>query len=187
MIFKRKWFTFAELMIVVVIMIMMISLSYAPYSYYQNKAKLKISSSEISQSISEARNLAISGIKTSSGLLSWNKSVWVFLDNSKGKNWKIYFYIYPYDTQSWSLKIPDSSSNLFKTKNLEDGVVINGSGSLLFFFEAISWESTILSFDSGNPKTLTWTVDIKFSYRNSILTTLNKTIKYDIETNTFNF
>jgi hypothetical protein len=36
---------------------------YAPYSLYQQKAKLKLASRELSQSFYEAKNMAVSGIK----------------------------------------------------------------------------------------------------------------------------
>lgn len=184
---NKKAFTLVELMIVIVIMVLMMTLTYAPYNYYQQKAKLKIASREISQSIYEARNFAVSGVETKSGTTFSNNSIWVFLDNTEWKNHQIYFYTYPYDTKTWSLDKPNSSIKLLKTKDLQDWVLINGTGSILFFYESISWNPTILEFDSSWKKIIDEPVDIKFSYKNSTSENLQKTINYNPKTNTVNY
>jgi prepilin-type N-terminal cleavage/methylation domain-containing protein len=55
----KKAFTLIELMIAITIIVILTMASYAPYTYYQNKAKLKVTSREISQLLYEARNMAI--------------------------------------------------------------------------------------------------------------------------------
>jgi len=47
-------------MVVVFIIIILSVLTYLPYSHFQNKAKLKLASRELSQSFYEAKNMAIS-------------------------------------------------------------------------------------------------------------------------------
>jgi hypothetical protein len=46
-------------MIAITIVAFLMIASYAPYSYYQNKAKLKVATREISQVLYEAKNMAI--------------------------------------------------------------------------------------------------------------------------------
>ncbi len=187
---NKKAFTLVELMIVIVIMVLMMTLSYAPYNYYQQKAKLRIASREISQSLYEAKNFAISWVETKSGSSFSNSSIWVFLDNTEGENHQIYFYTYPYNTQTWTLVSPKSStstSKLFKTKKLQDWVLINGTWSILFFYESITWNPTILEFIWTNKRVIDESVDIKFSYKDSSSPKLQKTINYNLKTNTVNY
>jgi prepilin-type N-terminal cleavage/methylation domain-containing protein len=56
---NNKAFTLIEFMVAITIMAIMLLIVYAPYSYYSNKAKVKITSKEISQILFEARNMAI--------------------------------------------------------------------------------------------------------------------------------
>ncbi|MDR0772512.1 MAG: type II secretion system GspH family protein [Candidatus Peribacteria bacterium] len=60
---KTKAFTLIELLVVITIIFMLMMTVYAPYSLYQQKAKLKLASRELSQSFYEAKNMAVSGIK----------------------------------------------------------------------------------------------------------------------------
>lgn len=185
---NKKAFTLIELMIVITIMVFIMMLTYAPYNYYQQKAKLKIASREISQSIYEGRNLAISGMETKSGATFSNNSIWVFLDNTEWKNHQIYFYAYPYTTKTGSLNKPGSSTKLLKTKKLQDWILINGTGSILFFYEAINWNATVIDFDeSWGSDFLTEDVDINFSFRDTNLEALKKVINYNLKTNTVNY
>ncbi len=191
MILKKSWFTLVELMIVIVIMTTIMVLTYAPYDYFQNKAKLKIASSEISQSISEWRNLAISWVKTKYWSGSENKSIAIFLDNTDWNNDKISFYAYSHLTKTGSLKRPSSSDYLLKTKKLQKWILLNQDKSLLFFFEAISWELSVFSFDpwknSPNLPALTGSIEIKYSFKNSNIKSLNKTMYFNTETNIVNY
>jgi len=58
--FKKGGFTLVELIVTITIIIILSLMTYLPYSHYQNKAKLKLASREISQSFYEAKNMAIS-------------------------------------------------------------------------------------------------------------------------------
>ena len=55
----KKAFTLIELIISITIVVILTVTSYAPYSYYQNKAKLKITTREISQLLYDSRNMAM--------------------------------------------------------------------------------------------------------------------------------
>jgi Tfp pilus assembly protein FimT len=46
-------------MIAITIIVILTMITYAPYSYYQNKASLKVTAREISQLLNESRNMAI--------------------------------------------------------------------------------------------------------------------------------
>jgi prepilin-type N-terminal cleavage/methylation domain-containing protein len=64
---KKSGFTIIELMIVIT-MISIISLAtYMPYAHHQKKTLIKQAAREITQSLSEARNLATNGLSTLSG------------------------------------------------------------------------------------------------------------------------
>jgi prepilin-type N-terminal cleavage/methylation domain-containing protein len=52
-------FTLIELVIAMTIFFILVTMSYIPYNYYINKAKIRTSIREISQSLYEARNMAI--------------------------------------------------------------------------------------------------------------------------------
>jgi len=49
----KKAFTLIELMIAITIVVILTMATYAPYNYYQNKAKLKVTTREISQILYE--------------------------------------------------------------------------------------------------------------------------------------
>ena len=63
---KCSAFTLIELMVVITIMSIVMFASYLPYAHHQKKTLLKQASREISQSLSDARNLAIHGLDTGS-------------------------------------------------------------------------------------------------------------------------
>jgi type II secretory pathway pseudopilin PulG len=54
-----KAFTLIELLVAISIFFALVITTYIPYAFYQNKAKVNITIKDISQSINEARNLAI--------------------------------------------------------------------------------------------------------------------------------
>ncbi|NCO31343.1 prepilin-type N-terminal cleavage/methylation domain-containing protein [bacterium] len=60
MYLEKKAFTLFELIVAISIVMILMMMTFAPYSYFQNKAKLKLSAREISQSFYEARNMAVS-------------------------------------------------------------------------------------------------------------------------------
>ena len=159
-------------------------LTYVPYNHYQNKAKLKITSRIISQSFYEAKNMAVSWLKD----VITNRAVWVYLDTNSWNNTYLTFFSYPYDIEtenidniiSWDIKI-------IKVKELEPWIRINNLGwrnNLLFFFESITWESKVYTFNWILKTEITDTqIPIMFSYKDATSPTLQREITYFTETN----
>jgi prepilin-type N-terminal cleavage/methylation domain-containing protein len=64
---NNRAFTLIELMIVITIISIISLATYIPYAHHQKKTLIKQAAREITQSLSEARNLAINGLSTLSG------------------------------------------------------------------------------------------------------------------------
>jgi len=188
-----QWaFTVVELIIAITIFFMLSMASFIPYNYYVNKAKLKTTVKEISQSIYEARNIAINGAASS----SWNVSVWIYFDSSTDQKNKIKFFTYPYSftwseiTVSWWTDII-----LLKTLTLQPGIQIdniNGDKeNALFFFQAITWDSQYYYWESWTRRELlSWgedTIDISISYKWATRKNLQKNINYYTKTNIIDY
>jgi len=58
--YNKSGFTLIEMLIAMCIFFIMVVMTYANYAYFQNIARVKLSLKEISQSINEARNMAVS-------------------------------------------------------------------------------------------------------------------------------
>jgi len=172
-----KWFTLIEMLIAITIFFIIVVMSYVPYSYYQNKAKLRISVKEISQSISEAKNLAINGYTN-----SWiNNSIWLYFDTSSDK---IKYFSYPY-TYSWSqIQISwDSNIKLIKEKKMLPWIKldkIEWNENILMFFSAIYWTWSFYYWDEDwNRQNLSQNIiNIDISYKWATTPNLQKTIRY---------
>ncbi|MDD3793756.1 MAG: prepilin-type N-terminal cleavage/methylation domain-containing protein [Candidatus Gracilibacteria bacterium] len=188
MILSKKAFTLIELLVSITIIIILSLMTYLPYSHYQNKAKLKLASREISQSFYEAKNMAISGIKD----ISSNKSVGLYLTTEAGNSNKLIFFVYPYDIDELLINNVESSQvNILKTKLIQDGININnlnGYDNLLFFFDSITGKSKVYTFtSSGKSEVDLDKIIISFSYKNAISSTLNKQIIYYKNTNIIDY
>lgn len=86
---NKKWFTLIEFLIAMTIFFILVVMSFANYLYYQNISKVKISLKEVSQSINNTRNLALSWLD-----LWWkNQSVAILLKKDETKT-KIYSFNY---------------------------------------------------------------------------------------------
>ena len=177
-------FTLIELLVSMTIFFVVVMVTYIPYNYYQNKAKLRQSTKEISQSLYEARNMAINW--TSSGS---NLSVWLYFDSSDSSKNSLSFLSYPYSF-TWS-QITNNiwwQVNLIKTIELQPWIeinTVNWEPNWLFFFEAINgkwkyyyWDSSWIRNDIVSRE-----IDLGFSYKNSSSPNLKKEIKYYTETN----
>ena len=95
----KKAFTLIELIVSISILVIVMMFSYAPYNLYQNRAKVKLATREVAQSLYEAKNMAISWVKwknnsDDSKQEFKNKSVWVFLTSEETKDSKINFYLF---------------------------------------------------------------------------------------------
>lgn len=188
MILSKKAFTLVELLVAITIIIILSLMTYIPYSHYQNKAKLKLASREISQSFYEAKNMAISWIKD----INWNKSVWLYLNKDISSNNKIVFFIYPHDLDELLINnIESSQVQILKTKLIQDSININSLDwydNLLFFFEAITWKSNVYTFtSSGRLEVVLDKINIEFSYKNTTSPTLSKQIIYHKNTNIIDY
>jgi prepilin-type N-terminal cleavage/methylation domain-containing protein len=56
---QKKAFTLIELLIAITIFFILTLITYVPYNFYMNKVKVRNTIKEISQSLYEARNMAI--------------------------------------------------------------------------------------------------------------------------------
>lgn len=184
----KKAFTLIELMISITIIVILTMVSYAPYNYYQNKAKLKVTTREVSQLLYESRNMAINWAIWN----AWNISIWVYFDSSITEKDKIKVFSYPHDIDHlditylewWDVK-------LLKTLILKKWIWIDSIESkdnLLFVFDAITgdlkyynwigWVRTIVNEDS---------IAINFSYKWSTSPNLARTINYFTNTNIIDY
>ncbi len=184
MYLEKKAFTLFELIVAISIVMILMMMTFAPYSYFQNKAKLKLSAREISQSFYEARNMAVSWIKD----INWNKSIWIYMTTNQPDNNKIIFFSYPYNIDENSINnIELWDTKILKIKLLQDGIKINdlwGSNSVLFFYNSIYWESKIYSFDTIPKTEITLDeISIIFSFKNATTANLRKELIYFKGTN----
>ncbi len=187
---KQDWFTVVELIIAITIFFMLSMASFVPYNYYVNKAKLKTTVKEISQSIYEARNMAINWVISS----TWNVSIGIYFDNSEEENNKIHFLSYPYSFTGVDISTSWSEIESIKTLVLQPGMQIDSihwNENGLFFFQAISWSSEYFYWESGIRKDIltAWedTIDISISYKWSTTRNLQKNITYYIKTNIIDY
>lgn len=181
---NKTWFTLMELLVAMSIIIILTLLTYIPYNHYQNKAKLKLSSREISQSFYEAKNMATSWLKD----LDWNRSIWIYLENNELTNDSIVFFSYPHDIDEINIQNIESwDIEKIKTKKLQKWIKINDLwwyDNLLFFYESITWNSKVYTFDSWWKHLINQDeISIVFSYRNSTSPTLRTQLVYFTKTN----
>lgn len=157
-------FTLIEFMVVMTIMFMLAMLTYVPYAHHQKKVLLQQWAREVSQSLSEARNLALHGFDTWSG----NLNIWLYF-----WSWSTQLEYY---TSTGSIDIANlASATLYKSKNLPAGVEIqsvDGRGdNFLFVFERIKWDLTLTPSVTGE-------VDIDLSYKWATSSVLQSTVRY---------
>lgn len=190
-VLKNKAFTLIELLIVISIMMIVLIFSYSPYNMYQNKARLKLATREVAQSLYEARNMAVSWVQTKDDKWEFkNKSVWILLSSEDWKNENVYYYFYNHDLTYDSLVFPHFEAE--KIKNIQDWVYIVWFSSwekefknILLFYKSVKWEVKVIWFDDSWNKTeiTSDTVKIKFSFKKSNLDFLKKEITYYLKTN----
>lgn len=177
---KKKWFTLIELMVVFTIASILLIIAYTPYSYYSTKAKVRMTTKDISQILYESRNLAIHGLDN----WSWNLNVGVYFDNSEWSKNKIKVYSYPHDFLNI---VPDegvADINVIKTLTLKPGMQIDKiswKDNALFVFTSISGTWSYFYFSGWKNNFLDDEIKIEFSYKWS--TNLNSSINYITKTN----
>lgn len=178
---RNIWaFTLIELMVVVTILAIVSMATYIPYAHHQKKMLVKQGVKEITQSLTEARNLAINGINTWSG----NLNVWLYFGS-----WatEIIYYTLPY-TQNFNI-ISSSDINptaianaeVHKVKELPQGVKISGvsisNTASLFSYDAITWSGRFLTEGIYTPP-VDDIILIDVSYKGDTSPVLQKTIEY---------
>ena len=188
MIIKKYAFTLIELMVAITIVVILTMSIYAPYSYYQNKAKLKVTAREISQLLYDTRNMAVNW----SIWELWNVSIWVYFDTNILNKSKIKVFSYPHDIDNsnftyiewWDVK-------LINTLILKQGIQIESIGNndnLLFLFDSISWDIKYYNWLSWSRNTVeSDEIPIHFSYKWSTSENLNKIINYFTKTNIIDY
>lgn len=161
---SQLWFTLIELMIVITIVGIISLATYMPYAHHQKKTLVKQAAKELSQTLSESRNLAIHGLDTGSG----NVNVWIEI-----KPWATQI---PYYTSTWTLIAWNLPYDTYKVKDLPTWVEIlsvNGDNATPVFmkFSAItgSWEVVWTLWD---------TLSIIVSYKWTESETLQKELIY---------
>ena len=188
MYLKKKAFTLIELIVAMSIVGTLMMMTYLPYNHYQNKAKLKLSTREISQSFYEAKNMAVSWIRD----LDWNTSVWLYMTTNEPDNWNIVFFSYPHDIDELSINNIESwSIKKIKEKQLQDWIKINNLEwyeNLLFFYNSINWDSKIYTFwTSWKTEIIDDEISIVVSYKNSTSESLKKELIYFKNTNIIDY
>lgn len=173
-------FTLIELLISMTIFFIIVVMTYANYAYYQNIARVKIGLKEISQSINEARNLALAWYQRD----GVNQSIGVFFD-TKNPN-QIKFYNYHYN--SWIIL---DDAYVFKTKNLQQYIWIDdiaGKENLMIYFSSIYAEPELYYFQSDIKNVYsTGQVDFTISFKNSQNFPLKRELKYIKKTNVVDY
>lgn len=212
---NKKGFSLIELMIVIVIIWLMLMLSYAPYNLYQSKAKLRVATREVAQSIYEAKNMAVSWVSSKDS--SWekqNKIVWIYLSKDDSKKNNIYYYINDfkdYQTKSWGFKDENndeqfeksevatflSESENFKIKNMQQNIWLQKFSNsdktldfdeILIIFAASSWETKIFwkNWWSWN-EVSSDSIKINMNFWGSTSEILKKEITYYTKTNIIDY
>ncbi len=184
-----KAFTLIELFVSITILFIIVWTVYIPYSHYQNKLLLKQWTKEISQNIIEARNMSINWVNS----LSWNLSIWLYLNSEDLNNEYIKYYSYPHFFTWSQIKVNETSDiKLIKSKSLPYGVTINKinwKSKYLFYFDSITWEGKYIYWDSlWNKNIFTWSlINIEVSFKNSSSQSLQKIINYYTKSNIIDY
>lgn len=181
MILNSKWFTLIELLIASTLFFMLVIMTYANYAFYWNIAKVKLSLKEISQSIADARNMAINWFYK-----NWvNQSVWIYFDTNNNNTIKYYTFNY----NSWILL---NEENLFKQKKLQEKVWINNiswKDNVLIYFSSIYWVPSLFYFDiAGNLRNFdVEELDFSVSFNWNSNFPLKRELKYIKNTNVVDY
>jgi len=185
----KKAFTLIELMIAITIVVILTMVTYAPYNYYQNKARLKVTTREISQILYEWRNMAVNWAVGT----DWNVSIWVYFNTNTLEKGEVKIFSYPYDIENNDIEYTEwEKTKLLKTLKLQKAIEINsieGYDNMLFVFDAITWKLTYHTWENWNRITINDkdTVSVEFSYKNSTSENLRRSIKYFTSTNIIDY
>lgn len=157
-------FTLIELIISISIFFILVSATYIPYNHYITKEKVRVSQKIITQSLYEARNMAINWTQSGS-----NVSIWLYFNKNESN--KISFFSYPYTfTGAQITNNLNEDIKLIKEYNLEQNVNItwiDWKENGLFFFQAITWNWDYFYFKPSQNKFENDEIKISFSYNNA--------------------
>lgn len=178
---NKNWFTLIELLISITIFLILTMMTYVNYAHYQNIAKVKLWLKEVSQSINEARNMAINGFDRN----NINQSVWIFFD----LNDKNVVKYYGFNFNSWVVL---SQENLLKERKLQEFVwveYLSWKNNIMIYFSSIYWVPTIYYFDESlNIQSYTWdTIDMSIAFKSRNNYPLKRDLKYFKNTNVVDY
>ncbi len=177
---NTRAFTLIELMVALTLLFVILWLTYVPYAYQWKKLAVKQAGKELSQSLYEARNLAVSGTASGSNL-----SVWLYINTDASTRHQLSFYGYPYE----SIIIDPTLWILLETRPLPVGVEIRAiqwQDNALFLFEAISGSGSYIYLDSvGTPERFSEDIlSIAYAFSDADESSpLYTTLKYFTQTN----
>lgn len=178
----QKWFTLVELLISMTIFFIFVVMTYVNYSYYQNISKVKLSLKQISQTINDARNLAISWYNK-----DWiNQSIWVYFDLENDKN-NISLYAINYN--SWIIL---NNNSFYKKISLQPWIWIDNiswKNKILIYFSSIYAKPEIYYYDnSWVANIFSWDyLDFDISFKWALTFPLNRKLKYFKNTNVVDY
>ncbi len=183
-----NWFTLIEFLVVITIIWLITLMTYIPYSHYQNKAKLKIATREISQSFYNAKNMARSWLKNNSS----NVSIWFYITKNGSQNNILTFFSYPHNIDEINISNQASwNIEIIKETELQDGVSItylDDYENLLFYYDSISGDSKIYTFIWWNKEVVKDDIlDIKLSYKNAQTKSLTSEVRFITGTNIIDY
>ncbi|MDP2090088.1 MAG: prepilin-type N-terminal cleavage/methylation domain-containing protein [Candidatus Gracilibacteria bacterium] len=185
---SKKGFTLIELMISITIIGILSVITYSPYSYYQNKASLKVTAREVSQLLYESRNMAINGAIANNG----NVAIGVYFDTSEIANTQIKVFSFPHNIDKLNITNTQGGDiRLIKTLKLQKGILIDkieDKQNILFFFDSITGKLSYYNWHMLTRQNFEDDiVSINFSFKGSSSPNLNKTINYYTNTNIIDY
>lgn len=178
--YTKKWFTLIEMLIAMSIFFIIVIMTYVNYAYFQNIARVKISLKEISQSINEARNMAISWYER-----NWiNQSIWVYFDINNKNVIKLYSFNY----NSW---ITLDSTNLIKDRKIQNNIWINyiwWKDNMMIYFSSIYAKPEMYYFEWDIKNTFSGSeLEFNVSYGDANSFPLKRELKYFKNTNVVDY
>lgn len=179
----KSAYTLIELIVVISIIMFLTVMTYVPYNFYSNKEKVRLWAKEISQTLSEARNMAINWLSNSNS----NLKIWIYFDKNTGN--KIRYLSYPYSFSGTYKVEEDLTQNirLIKEKQIPEFISINkinDKENMLFLYDSITWDISLKTINSwlAQTYTSTWILEINFWFKWADSGPLTKTVKYNTKT-----
>ena len=179
---NNSWFSLIEMLIAITIFFIIVIMTYVNYAFYQNIASVRIWVKEVSQSISEARNMAINWFDK-----NWiNQSVIINFDTSN--NQEISFYsVY----HTWSINDIDLSSDPIKIRQLHRWIEFCNFSwwydNIFILFNSISWVWEIYNYNWYSFLGIANDISFDISYKWATLWPLKKEITYYKNTNVIDY